>query len=104
MTDVKRRQMAADIANMIVDTLGDNAPGLVMVIVANESEIQEGRIELDAAMKGTGAYTEAGADGLSRLGGILTARVKAAAAELAEGGGQIVERPDLGLPGPRGES
>lgn len=104
MTDVKRRQMAADIAKMIIDTLGDGAPGLVVVVIANESEHQEGRIELDAALRGSAAYTEAGAANLSDFGKRITEHIRAAAAEIDGGTVKLIDRPDIGIPGPRGQS
>lgn len=98
---MSNRNMASDIAKMIVDTLGDNAPGLVMVVVANEREDREGYLEVDGCVRGTVAHTAAGAAKLQELAQHLGDQVRAATRMLD---GRVIPRDDLNLPGPRGQS
>lgn len=96
------RRMAGDIAKMIVDTLGDNAPGLVMVVIANEREDHEGYLEVDGCCLGTAAHTELGAAKLQELAQHLGAQVRSATSMIQ--GGRVIPRDDLKLPGPRGKT
>lgn len=97
------RQMAQDLADMIHRSFGDAAPGMLIVLIANEADGQPGRIELDAAFKGGGAYTPEGATSLTDFGNQMRGSIKEAAARVG-GGSILVDRPDIAIPGPRGES
>jgi hypothetical protein len=97
-----RRKMAGDIARMVMETLGDNAPGLIMVVVANERDDTPGYIEVDGAVQGVQAHTPYGADKLKELAQHLNEQVRAATRKL--GDGRVIPRDDLDLPGPRGKS
>lgn len=101
---MEKRHLCSAMADTIMDAHGEHKPLVLVVIMVDENPDQEGRLEVDAAIRSGNAYTELGASNAEDFAKRVFPAITKIASEVQNGRATIVERPDVELGKPFGKA